>query len=74
MILLVVLSVLNTILIVLHILHLILYKDGERRYIIAPKGIAVGSEVMSGAGSPIKPGNCMPLRIFQLVPPFIALN
>lgn len=41
---------------------LILYKDGERRYIIAPKGIAVGSEIISGVGVPIKPGNCMPLQ------------
>jgi large subunit ribosomal protein L2 len=41
---------------------LILYADGERRYIIAPKGIVVGSEVLSGVGSPIKPGNCMPLE------------
>lgn len=40
---------------------LILYSDGERRYIIAPKGIAVGSEVLAGVNSPIKPGNCIPL-------------
>lgn len=40
---------------------LILYADGERRYIIAPKGLAVGSEVMSGPESSIKPGNCLPL-------------
>lgn len=42
-------------------LALILYTDGERRYIIAPKGISVGSEIQSGVHSPIKPGNCMPL-------------
>lgn len=41
---------------------LILYADGERRYIIAPKGLVAGSEVMSGVGAPIKPGNCMPLQ------------
>jgi large subunit ribosomal protein L2 len=41
---------------------LVLYKDGERRYIIAPKGVEVGSEVMSGAHSPIKPGNTLPIR------------
>jgi len=40
---------------------LVLYKDGERRYIIAPKGIAAGSVVVSGADAPIKPGNCLPL-------------
>lgn len=41
---------------------LILYSDGERRYIIAPKGVGVGSEIISGTDSPIKPGNCMPLQ------------
>ena len=40
---------------------LVLYADGERRYIIAPKGIVAGSPVISGADSPIKPGNCLPL-------------
>ncbi len=45
---------------------LILYKDGERRYIIAPKGLKVGQEVRSGVGSPIKPGNSMPLRNIPL--------
>ena len=41
---------------------LVLYADGERRYIIAPKGIAAGSEVRSGADAPIKVGNSLPLR------------
>lgn len=41
---------------------LLLYADGERRYIIAPKGISVGSEIVAGVGAPIKPGNCMPLH------------
>ncbi|MEO6696383.1 MAG: 50S ribosomal protein L2 [Gammaproteobacteria bacterium] len=41
---------------------LVLYADGERRYIIAPKGVAAGSELMSGADAPIKPGNCLPIR------------
>jgi len=43
-------------------LALLLYADGERRYIIAPRGVAVGSELMNGADAPIKTGNCMPLR------------
>jgi large subunit ribosomal protein L2 len=43
-------------------LALVLYGDGERRYILAPKGVAVGSEVMSGGDAAIKPGNCLPLR------------
>lgn len=41
---------------------LVLYKDGERRYIIAPKGLEVGTEIISGNEAPIKPGNCLTLR------------
>jgi len=41
---------------------LVLYKDGERRYIIAPKGIEAGQEIISGNHAPIKTGNCLPLR------------
>jgi large subunit ribosomal protein L2 len=41
---------------------LMLYADGERRYIIAPKGIEVGAELISGTDAPIKAGNCLPLR------------
>jgi large subunit ribosomal protein L2 len=41
---------------------LIKYLDGERRYIIAPKGVQAGTEIMSGAEAPIKPGNCLMLR------------
>lgn len=40
---------------------LVLYKDGERRYIIAPQKVAVGTEIISGVNVPIKPGNCLPL-------------
>jgi large subunit ribosomal protein L2 len=40
---------------------LILYKDGERRYIIAATGIKVGDEILSGPDAPIKPGNTLPL-------------
>lgn len=41
---------------------LICYADGERAYIIAPKGLDVGAQVMSGAEAPIKPGNVLPIR------------
>lgn len=41
---------------------LVLYADGERRYIIAPKGLEAGSQIVSGPDAPIKPGNCLPLR------------
>ena len=42
-------------------LALLLYKDGERRYIIAPKGVSAGDELISGASAPIKAGNTLPL-------------
>jgi large subunit ribosomal protein L2 len=41
---------------------LLLYVDGERRYIIAPKGAKVGDTLLSGRDAPIKTGNCLPLR------------
>jgi large subunit ribosomal protein L2 len=41
---------------------LVLYADGERRYIIAPKGLQVGDEVLSGTQAPIKAGNTLPIR------------
>jgi large subunit ribosomal protein L2 len=41
---------------------LILYNDGERRYIIAPKNLSVGEEVVSSEVAPIKVGNCLPMR------------
>jgi len=41
---------------------LVKYADGERRYIIAPKGVEAGTPLMSGEMVDIKPGNCMPLR------------
>jgi len=41
---------------------LLLYADGERRYIIAPKGLQQGDTVLSGKESPIKTGNTLPLR------------
>jgi len=43
-------------------LALILYVDGERRYILAAKNLRAGDEVMSGRQAPIKPGNALPLR------------
>ena len=41
---------------------LVEYEDGERRYILAPVGLAAGDSVVSGAGADIKPGNCLPLE------------
>ena len=41
---------------------LLLYGDGERRYILAPQGVKSGDSLMSGQDAPIKQGNCLPLR------------
>lgn len=41
---------------------LLCYLDGERRYIIAPKGLEVGAQLMSGSEAPIKAGNALPIR------------
>ncbi len=41
---------------------LLLYADGERRYIVAPKGIHPGAELINGIDAPIKSGNCLPIR------------
>ncbi|MDA8382446.1 MAG: 50S ribosomal protein L2 [Betaproteobacteria bacterium] len=41
---------------------LLCYVDGERRYILAPRGVGAGSQVVSGAEAPIKAGNALPLR------------
>ena len=43
-------------------LALVLYADGERRYIIAPRGLKQGDAVHSGSQAPIRVGNAMPLR------------
>ena len=40
---------------------LLCYADGERRYIIAPKGVRVGDALLSGRDAPIKAGNTLPL-------------
>lgn len=41
---------------------LVLYADGERRYILAPKGLTAGDTIQSGVDAPIKAGNTLPLR------------
>ncbi len=43
-------------------LALLLFADGERRYIVAPKNVNPGDAIMSGDDAPIKAGNCLPLR------------
>ncbi len=41
---------------------LVLYADGERRYILAPKGLVAGDQIQSGEDASIKVGNCLPMR------------
>jgi large subunit ribosomal protein L2 len=45
---------------------LLVYADGEKRYIIAPLGLRVGDQVMSGSGAEIRVGNSLPLREIPL--------
>jgi large subunit ribosomal protein L2 len=40
----------------------LLFADGERRYILAPKGVSTGDEIRNGEDAPIKSGNAMPMR------------
>ena len=42
------------------------YADGEKAYILAPKGLEVGAHVRSGQGADIKPGNALPLRFIPV--------
>jgi large subunit ribosomal protein L2 len=42
-------------------LALLNYADGEKRYIVAPQGLNVGDEIMSGATAEIRTGNCLPI-------------
>ena len=45
---------------------LVNYRDGEKRYILAPVGIKVGDIITSGSNSDIRPGNCLPLKNIPL--------
>src|SRR6266540_3373887 len=45
---------------------LLKYRDGERRYILAPSGLKVGEDVISGPGVEIKTGNALPLSEIPL--------
>jgi len=47
-------------------LALLQYKDGEKRYIIAPAGLKVGTKLMSGPTAPPEIGNCLPLKAIPL--------
>ncbi len=47
-------------------LALLCYADGERRYVIATRGVIAGTQLVSGAEAPIKSGNALPLRVIEL--------
>lgn len=44
------------------LIALVLYKDGERRYILAPANLKAGDKIQSGEQAPIAVGNCLPLK------------
>ncbi len=44
-------------------LALVVYVDGDKRYMLAPTGIKVGDAVQAGAGSEIRPGSALPMRL-----------
>jgi large subunit ribosomal protein L2 len=43
-------------------LALVLYRDGERRYILAPKGVTAGDPIIAGTEAPIRPGSALPIK------------
>src|SRR5436305_7997577 len=45
---------------------LVVYADGEKRYILSPLGLQVGQTIMSGVEAEIRVGNCLPLRNMPL--------
>lgn len=45
---------------------LVVYEDGEKRYILAPNGLSVGDRIVSGEGADIRPGNALPIRNIPL--------
>jgi len=51
---------------------LLIYKDGEKRYVVLPKGVGVGREILISENAPILPGNRLPLR--QLPPGTFIYN
>jgi len=48
------------------LIALLHYRDGEKRYILAPTQVRVGDEVMSGLGAELRPGNALPLANIPL--------
>lgn len=55
-------------------LALLQYKDGEKRYILAPNGLAVGAKILSGPDAPPEVGNSLPLRAIPVGVPIHNLE
>jgi large subunit ribosomal protein L2 len=55
-------------------LALVFYADGDKRYILAPKGLVVGDQIMAGDTAEIKPGNALPLRQIPIGTPIHNLE
>src|ERR1700689_598320 len=55
-------------------LALLLYKDGEKRYILAPVGLQVGAKIVSGPVAPPELGNCLPLKIIPVGLPIHSIE
>src|SRR5207244_3991919 len=53
---------------------LLFYRDGDKRYIIAPNNLKVGDIVRAGAGSEIRTGNVLRLRLISVVPLSLRLS
>jgi large subunit ribosomal protein L2 len=47
-------------------ISLVVYRDGERRYILAPKALSVGTEIVTSEDAPVTLGNRLPIKKFQL--------
>lgn len=45
---------------------LVVYADGEKRYILAPKNVSVGTTILTAENAPVRPGNCLPLESMPL--------
>lgn len=45
---------------------LVVYRDGDKRYILVPRGLKIGDEVVSGDAAPVRPGNSLPLEAMPL--------
>jgi len=55
-------------------ISLVIYRDGEKRYILSPEGLQVGDTVVAGEKADIRVGNTLPLRAIPLARPVTSMN